>query len=246
MIVVPKHDNIIEVHELVKKFGSNTVLREINLYLKKGNFLALFGPNGAGKTTLIKILSSLMLPTSGNVQVAGFDLRSHRDSLCNIIGVLSHNTYLYNNLSVFENLKFYGMMYDIKKLTKRIEKLIELVGLGQYMHDRVQTLSRGMRQRLSIARTIIHEPQILFLDEPYTGLDQQSVKELNRLLSYFRDQGKTIIMISHDLNRELELCSHVAILASGTLAYMQDSANLTKESFRRTYIEIAENKKGLD
>ncbi len=242
MVELPKHNYIIEAKGVVKKFGFKTVLRRVDLFLKQGDFLALFGHNGAGKTTLIQILCSLMRPTSGEVCVAGFDTRYNREALREVIGVISHNTFLYNNLSAAENLKFYGMMYGVMKLNKKIEEVMELVGLSKYMKDRVQTFSRGMQQRLSVARAIIHDPLILFLDEPYTGLDQHGGEELKQLLENFRDQKKTIIMTSHNLDRGLELCTQAAILRAGTLVYREDIATVDKGDFKNTYLKFTGKK----
>jgi len=242
MVELPKHNYIIEAKGVVKKFGFKTVLRRVDLFLKQGDFLALFGHNGAGKTTLIQILCSLMRPTSGEVCVAGFDTRYNSEALREVIGVISHNTFLYNNLSAAENLKFYGMMYGVMKLNKKIEEVMELVGLSKYMKDRVQTFSRGMQQRLSVARAIIHDPLILFLDEPYTGLDQHGGEELKQLLENFRDQKKTIIMTSHNLDRGLELCTQAAILRAGTLVYREDIATVDKGDFKNTYLKFTGKK----
>lgn len=242
MVELPKHNYIIEAKGVVKKFGFKTVLRRVDLFLKQGDFLALFGHNGAGKTTLIQILCSLMRPTSGEVCVAGFDTRYNSKALREVIGVISHNTFLYNNLSAAENLKFYGMMYGVMKLNKKIEEVMELVGLSKYMKDRVQTFSRGMQQRLSVARAIIHDPLILFLDEPYTGLDQHGGEELKQLLENFRDQKKTIIMTSHNLDRGLELCTQAAILKAGTLVYREDIATVDKGGFKNTYLKFTGKK----
>ncbi|MFA4910986.1 MAG: heme ABC exporter ATP-binding protein CcmA [Desulfobacteria bacterium] len=230
-----KDNYIIEAKGLVKKFGFKTVLRKIDLSLKKGDFLTLFGPNGAGKTTLIQILCSLMQPTSGRVFIAGFDTRYDREALHKVIGVISHNTFLYNNLSAYENLKFYGKMYQVMNLKERIEEVIELVGLRGYMDDHVQTFSRGMQQRLSVARAIIHNPLIFFLDEPFTGLDQHGVEDFKQLLRKFRDQGKTIVMASHDLDRGLELCTQAAILKSGTLVYKENVSKIIQDDFKEIY-----------
>jgi heme exporter protein A len=119
---------------------------------------------------------------------------------------------------------------------------MDLVGLSEYMNDHVQTFSRGMQQRLSVARAIIHDPLILFLDEPYTGLDQQGAEDLKHLLGKFRDQGKTIIMTSHNLDRGLELCDQAAILVSGTLVYKKDIGKIIKDDFKQTYLELSEGK----
>ena len=233
-----KDNYIIEARGLVKKFGFKTVLRKIDLSLKKGDFLALFGPNGAGKTTLIQVLCSLMLPTSGNVWIAGFDAGYDREALHKVIGVISHNTFLYNNLSAYENLKFYGRMYKVKNLRERIEEVMGLVGLRGYMNDHVQTFSRGMQQRLSVARAIIHDPLIFFLDEPFTGLDQHGVEDFKQILKKFRDQGKTIVMTSHDLDRGLELCTQAAILKSGNLVYKEDISKIIQDDFKEVYFKL--------
>ena len=236
---VPNQDFIIEVKGLVKKFGFKTVLRKTDLFLKRGDFLALFGPNGAGKTTLIQILSSLMLPTSGTVRISGLDTQGDKEAIHRIVGVISHQPFLYNNLTAFENLKFYGLMYDVSNLKKRIEELLERVGLSVYRNDPVRTFSRGMQQRLSVARAIIHDPLILYLDEPYNGLDQQGAQDLKYLLKGFKNMGKTVIMTSHNLDRGLELCSHAAILNSGRLVYKEEIIKIRKEDFKQTYIQYA-------
>lgn len=238
MNVFHEHDYIIEVKELVKRFGFKTILRKVDLFLKKGDFLSLFGPNGAGKTTLIQIFCSLMLPTSGRVSVAGFDTRYDKEALCKAIGVISHNTFLYNNLSAFENLKFYGMMYDVPRLKYRAEELLDMVGLSDHINDPVQIFSRGMQQRLSLARAIIHDPIVLFLDEPYTGLDQCGAEDLKQLLKRFQNKGKTMIMTSHNLDRGLELCNQAAILNSGTLVYREEMSKTMKDGFKQTYLEL--------
>jgi heme ABC exporter ATP-binding subunit CcmA len=229
---------IIEAKGLVKKFGYRTVLRKVDLSLKKGDFLALFGHNGAGKTTLIRILCSLMRPTSGEVRVAGFDPLHEREALCRTIGVISHQSFLYKNLSAIENLRFYGRMYDVPNLKNRIDSLLEQVGLMEYRDHPVQTFSRGMQQRLSVARAIIHDPLILFLDEPYTGLDQHGVEDLRNLLIKFKNQDKTILMTSHDIDRGLELCNQSAILKSGRLVFKEEMTTLLKDDFKQIYFNL--------
>lgn len=233
----PRYVNIVESTGVTKKFGFKTVLKGLDLRLEPGDFLALFGPNGAGKTTFIQILCSLMHPSSGKVRIAGFDPRSDREALCQVVGVVSHHTFLYGNLSAFENLKFYGLMYGVADLEEKINKLIGLVGLADYLDDKVHTFSRGMQQRLSLARAMIHNPLVLFLDEPYTGLDQHGADELKQLLIEFRNQGKTVIMTSHNLNRGLELCTRVAILRSGRKVYDQEISEKIKDEFKSIYFK---------
>ncbi len=230
-----EEDYVIEVRGLTKRFGYKTVLKGVELSLQSGECLALFGPNGAGKTTLIRILSSLMRPTSGEVLVGGYDSKNEGEEVRRAIGVISHNTFLYDNLTAFENLKFYGRMYDVKGLKERIEEVLDLVGLKERTHERVQTFSRGMQQRLSIARAILHEPAILLLDEPYAGLDQNGMEVFRGILEGFREGGKTTIMTSHDLQRGLEMCSRVAILHSGVIVYSEDIASIMMGDFQDIY-----------
>lgn len=239
---MPEEEYIIETKGLVKKFGFRTVLRKVDLSLKKGDFLALFGHNGAGKTTLIRILCSLMRPTSGEVRVAGFDPVHEREDLCKTIGIISHQSFLYNNLSALENLRFYGKMYDVPDLKNRIETLLKQVGLIEFQDDPVQTFSRGMQQRLSVARAIIHDPLILFLDEPYTGLDQHGAEDLRNLLKNFQNQGKTILMTSHDIDRGLELCNQSAILKSGRLVFKEKMTTVLKDDFKQIYFGLTGEK----
>lgn len=232
----------VETRGLVKKFGFKTALRKVDLLLERGDCLALFGPNGAGKTTLIQILCSLMLPTSGKVAISGFDTRYHRGVLHQLIGVISHDTFLYDNLTAVENLIFYGRMYNVPNLNSRIDDLLGRVGLSAYKNDPTQTYSRGMKQRLAVARAIIHDPVVLFLDEPYTGLDQQGVDDLQRLLDQFRDKQKTIILTSHNLVKGLELCSHAAVLKAGKLIYHEDIAKINKSDFKQIYKKLTGEK----
>jgi heme exporter protein A len=238
----PQYKFMIEVKGLEKKFGFKSALRKIDLYLKEGDFLALYGPNGAGKTTLIQILCSLLRPSSGKACVAGFDTRHDRQALCRTVGVILHNTFLYHNLSAFENLKFYGRMYGVTALNKKIERLMEMVGLNEYRDEQVQTFSRGMQQRLSLARAIIHDPPILFLDEPNAGLDQQGAEDLKQILWDFRNQGKTVIMTTHDLSTGLELCNRAAILKSGSLVYEGDISEIRCSDFKHVYLKHTQEK----
>ncbi len=235
-----KGDYVIEVRDLTKRFGYKKALNRVYFRVKTGECIALFGPNGAGKTTLIRILSSLMRPTSGEVRVAGYDARSEGEDLRRIIGVISHNTFLYDNLTAFENLKFYGRMYDVNNLKERILDVLELVGLKGQIYDMVQTFSRGMQQRLSLARAILHEPAVLLLDEPYAGLDQNGIKILKGILEDFRKGGRTTIMTSHDLQRGLEMCSRVAILHSGIIVYNEDISRIVRGDFQQLYSDYTE------
>ena len=210
---------MIHVHDITKNFGSMTVLDNVNFSVKGGEFLTIVGPNGAGKTTLIKIMATLVNATGGTVEIGGFDVKKSPEKVRGIIGVISHNTYLYNELTAGENLKFFGKMYAIPKIDRRVDEVLGETGLSDRKHDRVGTFSRGMKQRLSIARAILHKPAVLLLDEPYTGLDQQASASLESVLNSLTGSGITTIMISHDLKRGLALADQVMIMASGTVTY---------------------------
>jgi len=235
-------EHFIEARGLNKKFGYKTALRNIDIVLKQGDSLVLFGPNGAGKSTLIQVMCSLMRPTSGSIRIAGYELPRDREALHQIIGLIGHQTFLYPHLSAYENLKFYGTMYRVTRLDLRIAEVLDLVGLSGNSNDAVQNFSRGMQQRLAIGRAILHDPMILFLDEPFTGLDQQGSEDFLKLILQFRDQGKTVILASHRLQLGLELCTRAAILKSGRIVYLQDAARISKNNFIQIYLQqIGEN-----
>ncbi len=210
---------MIHVHDITKNFGSMTVLDNVNFSVESGEFLTIVGPNGAGKTTLIKIMATLVNATGGTVEIGGFNVKKSPEKVRGIIGAISHNTYLYNELTAGENLKFFGRMYAIPEIDRRVDEVLGETGLSKRKHDRVGTFSRGMKQRLSIARAILHKPSVLLLDEPYTGLDQQASASLESVLNSLTGSGITTIMISHDLKRGLALADQVVIMASGTVAY---------------------------
>lgn len=226
---------------LSKSFGPNIVLQDLDLNVERGEFLTIFGPNGAGKTTLIKILATLVSPTSGTARIAGYDIKREPEKIRGRIGVISHDTYLYHDLTAWENLGFYGRMYRVEDLDARIGDVLEEVGLKYRYNDRVGTFSRGMKQRLSIARAIIHDPDILFLDEPYTGLDQHAIETFDSILRDLDLEEKTMVMASHDVEQGLKVCDRVAILNDGRIAYSipRDEIRDAGE-FRDTYREVVQ------
>ncbi len=224
----------VEIEGLTKSFGHYKALSGVNLKVRKGKFLTIFGPNGAGKTTLIKILSTLTKSTSGSFRVAGFDTEEGEE-LRRGIGVISHQTFLYDNLTAYENIKFYGQLYDVVNLEQRVEEVIKEVGLFPRSHELVRTFSRGMQQRLSIARAIVHRPTVLFFDEPYTGLDQHAARIFRNLLANLHTGERTIIMTTHDLSRGLEISDMVAIMVSGRIVYLQEAEKVDRQTFEKTY-----------
>lgn len=226
---------MIQVQGLVKSFGHTYALRDVDLEVTQGQFLTIVGPNGAGKTTLLRILATLLKPTSGLVRIDGLDVASRSAEIRRRIGFVSHQSLTYSKLTVEENLVFYGRIYDVPAVKERVDTLLTLVGLEARRHDAARTLSRGMQQRLSIARAMIHQPSLLLLDEPYTGLDQQAAEMLRQLLQTITAESCTVVMTTHNLQRALELCHTVAILAKGRIVHEAENTSLTLDDFRQAY-----------
>src|SRR5512139_1157606 len=173
---------MIHVRKLVKRFGLKTVLKGLDFKVEQGEFVALLGPNGAGKTTFLRILASLSRPTLGRVSIVGYSLPHQAANVRRRLGVVSHLPLLYGDLSADENLRFYGKMYGIDRLNLRMEEVLDIVGLTARRRDLVRTFSRGMQQRLAIGRAILHDPEVLLLDEPHTDLDQDACEMLDTVL----------------------------------------------------------------
>jgi heme exporter protein A len=235
---------MIRVQGLVKSFGHTYALRGIDLEVAQGEFLTILGPNGAGKTTLLRVLATLLKPTSGLVQLNGFEVTSGDAAIRRQIGFVSHQPLLYDNLTVEENLRFYGRIYGVDALEQRLDMLLDTVGLEGRRHSLARTLSRGMRQRLSVARSVIHEPAVMLLDEPHTGLDQQAARMLPELLRSVSTQARTVVMTTHNLEQGLELCDRVAILARGRVAYQAERAALTVAQLQEAYWEHTQGQTG--
>ncbi|MBE0446834.1 MAG: ABC transporter ATP-binding protein [Actinobacteria bacterium] len=224
----------IEVKGLSKYFGKRKVLDNISFELKKGGFLSLFGPNGAGKTTLVKIIATLIAPSDGSISVSGLDPAKDSAAIRSKIGLISHNPLLYLDLSAEENLKFYGTMYDVECLDQRIDELLERVELDHRRYDLVRTFSKGMTQRLAIARALLHKPSVLFLDEPHSGLDPHAVDIFEGLLDSIKEDH-TFIMITHNIERGIALCSKAMILYNGQIVFYQDKDELDIKMFKSVY-----------
>ncbi len=231
------HENAIEVRHLRKAFGVLKAVDGIDFELKQGEFLTVFGPNGAGKTTLIKILCGLTRSSSGTVKVAGFDVSEGRPEMRKEIGVISHATALYADLTPLENLMFFARMHGLEQPEDRALKVIDEVGLTQRRNDRVRTFSRGMLQRLSIARAILHDPSILFLDEPFTGLDLHASKVLKEYLQRLHDKHRTILMTTHDISCGLEMCDRVALQVQGKFAFLENIEDVNRDHFESMYFD---------
>ncbi len=225
----------IEARGLEKSFGEHRVLSGIDLRMSRGECLVIFGPNGAGTTTLLKILSTLVKPSAGSVRLDGIDIKDKPIQIRRRISLVSHQTFLYSDLTVLENLKFYGKMYDVADLERRIQDVITWVQLESRLYDRVGTLSRGLQQRASIARAVLHNPSILFLDEPEVGLDPHAGAMLEDILGSINSGNRTVVMTTHNLERGLELGDRVVILDRGKIVYEASGNELNKTEFRQIY-----------
>ncbi|MDQ3005432.1 MAG: heme ABC exporter ATP-binding protein CcmA [Chloroflexota bacterium] len=220
---------MIIVKKLVKRFGLKTILRGVDFEVQRGEFVALLGPNGAGKTTFLRILASLSRPSLGEVNIAGYKLPQQAVHVRARLGVVSHLPLLYGDLSAEENLRFYARLYGINNYGVRITEILEMTGLETRRRDLVRTFSRGMQQRLAIGRAVLHDPDVLLLDEPYTGLDQDASSMLDDVLKTVAAQGRTIVMTSHDLSRAEELATRFDILSHGVIA-----ASTTRRQLKKT------------
>ncbi|OLD69777.1 MAG: heme ABC exporter ATP-binding protein CcmA [Acidobacteria bacterium] len=209
----------LESEDIRKTFGHFTALAGVTLGVKRGEFLALFGRNGAGKTTFLKIAATLVRQSQGKLRVEGIDTREEPERARRHIGFLSHNTYLYRDLNPVENLRFFSRLYGMPDSEERILALLDRVGLRRRASDPVRAFSRGLHQRLGIARVMLHDPSVILLDEPYTGLDANAVEILNQILDQAASAGKTIVLTSHDLEQGLRAATRAAIIDRGKIVF---------------------------
>lgn len=222
---------MIRLQHISKQFGRFKALDDLSIEIPPGDFMALLGPNGAGKTTTLKLLAGLIRPSSGTIQVDSMEENS-RSVFLQSIGMVSHQSFLYNDLTAIENLRFYANMYNVSNASARIVSLLKRVGLGARGDDIVRTFSRGMLQRLSIARALLHEPQMLLLDEPYTGLDVHGCRFLDEVLKEYHASGHSIVMITHDLDRILGLSNRIVVLDNGRAVFDRRSAESEFSTFK--------------
>jgi heme exporter protein A len=237
---------MIIVRRLVKRFGPKVVLRNLDFSVEAGEFVALLGPNGAGKTTFLRILSSLSRPTLGDVQIAGYHLPEQAAAVRKKLGVVSHMPLLYGDLTAEENLIFYARMYSVPRASERISEVLDLIGLANRRRDLVRTFSRGMQQRLAIARAVLHDPDVLLLDEPHTGLDQDACAMLDDVLRRVAAIGRTVVMTSHDLSRAADLAGRFDVLTRGVIFASAQARSIPQDgllAFYRQTLEEASQKR---
>ncbi len=231
---------IIQIESLAKAYGMLPVLRKLDLEVTRGEFVALLGPNGSGKSTLLRMLAGLSRPTAGAIHIGGWQLPGEAASVRSQIGMVGHRPLLYGTLTARENLIFFARLYNIPKAEQdeRIAQKLKRVGLAKRAHDLVRTFSRGMLQRLTIARALLHEPHVLLMDEPYTGLDQDAAAILDALLNDAHEDGHTIFMATHQLGRAARLAERVVILSHGKAAYDAPTAGMDAAKLGAIYTEV--------
>lgn len=226
----------LELEGVSKAFGARKALDDVTFSLPQGAFLSVFGPNGAGKSTLLRVLSTLARASAGTVRVMGVDAAEEPDRVRGMIGVVSHQAMLYPDLTAEENLVFYARMYGVADPSRRAREMLKRVELDHRRFDAVRTFSRGMTQRLAIARALLHDPAVLFLDEPYAGLDPRAVEVFDGLIEEVRE-GRTFVMVSHDLRRGFAACSHALLLARGRAVAFGERDRLGADAFEALYRE---------
>jgi heme exporter protein A len=228
----------LESEDIRKTFGHFTALGGVTLRVKRGEFLALFGRNGAGKTTFLKIAATLVRHTHGKLRIEGIDIRDEPENARRHIGFLSHNTYLYRDLTPVENLRFFARLYGVTDSDERIQSLLDRVGLRHRASDPVRAFSRGLHQRLGIARVMLHDPSVILLDEPYTGLDANAVEVLNQILDQAAGAGRTIILTTHDLEQGLRGATRAAIIDRGKIVFEGNSKDQAVREAYAGYIRV--------
>jgi heme exporter protein A len=228
----------LQATDLVRNFGTRRAVNGVSLTLVAGDCLALFGPNGAGKTTLLRMLGGLLRPTSGSAAIEGIALPGSADVRARV-GLVSHQTMLYDALTARENVEFSARMYGVQDARAAADDVLARLGAASFADVRVRSLSRGMQQRVSVARAIVHSPSILLADEPFTGLDAAGASALTGMLAGLRDSGATIIIVTHNLDEALALCTAAAIMREGKFVRLDRAPIPAREEYTALYRELS-------
>lgn len=244
MIEISGNGLAVEIRKLSRAYGATWALRGIDLNLPQAETLVLLGPNGAGKTTLLKILATLIRPTRGGGKVLGYDLGSAHDAIRSRIGVLSHNCYVYGDLTARENLRFFATMGGKPVSNDAIEEALHRVELGVHANQRTRTFSSGMKRRLAVARLLLGLPALLLLDEPYTNLDQKTMKLLNDFLQDYRHRGGTAILATHHLSGGYAVADRIVMLKGGRMVFEEAKREMTLQSLKEQYAVHVEGNEG--
>ena len=231
----------LEAIGLVRTFGGLRAVDGVSFQLQPGELLTVFGPNGAGKTTLLRMLGGVMKPTSGHVLVAGAPADGTGREWRHRVGVVSHQSLLYGQLTTEENLRFYGRLFGLTDLETRIPERLASLGLSDRARTPVRDLSRGLKQRVALTRALLHDPEVVLLDEPYTGLDPHASAVLREQLASLKDGRRTVVLVTHNLKQGLELSDRVAIQVQGRFSSVMDSESLDLARLEASYQAAVEN-----
>lgn len=233
--------SIIETNKLHRSFGENLAVDEMTFHVKQGEVFGLLGPNGAGKTTTVRLLNGILLPSSGTARVFGFDPVTQGESIRRKTGVLTETPALYERLSAWENLEFFGTLQEIpeSELHHRVDEMLEFFELSSRARDKVETFSKGMKQRLALARALIHKPPLIFLDEPTSGLDPEAALQVNDLIASLAGKnGQTVILATHNLTEAQRLCDRVAIMNRGKILALGSLDELSQKLWPMTWVDM--------
>lgn len=230
----------VDTLNLTRQFGDFTAVDNVNLQVQEGEIYGLLGPNGAGKSTIIRMLSTLLKPTSGSARVAGFDVSREASDVKRRIGLVSEKLILYTRLTATQNLNFFGRLYKVEPmaLKKRIDDLLAMVQLTQFKDKPISSYSSGMRQRVNIIRALLHDPEIIFLDEPTTALDPQSTRFIWDMVKGLRSRGRTIILTTHMMEEADELSDRVCIIDNGKVMAADTPAALKEKFHTASMLEV--------
>lgn len=229
----------VDVAGVSKSFGSQLVLKDISFHLTGGQGLCICGPNAAGKTTLLHIMAGLLQPDAGAVQICGFDVKSQAQQARATLGAIFHKSMVYPHLTVIENLRFFASLYGVRDTAARIQELLEQAALMPYRYDRAGVLSHGMMQRLAIARALVHRPNVLLADEPFSGLDADASGHLVNMLNRFKSEGGAIVMTTHNVDLSLQCCEQVAVLDKRRMIFNAKISEIDTTAFARDYLLYA-------
>jgi len=237
---------MIEAQKLTRKFGAITAVSDLDLAVEKGEVFGFLGPNGAGKTTTIRMLAALIAPTSGLATVAGFRVGRENRSIRQNVGVLTETPGLYKRLSALDNLLFFARLYGVNSPEKQAERYLRLFELWDRRDQLAGGFSKGMRQKLALARALLHEPQVLFLDEPTAGLDPEAAKVVRDLIETLRTRERTIFLCTHNLDEAERLCDRVALFKTRLVALGRPSELKERMYGRRTVVRLLDPPAGIE
>ena len=225
----------IVIQKLSKSFDAVQAVENLSVEIRSGEIFGLLGPNGAGKTTTIRMLSALIAPTSGTAWVAGYQIGEQNQEIRQNVGILTETPGMYDQLSAERNLSFFAEMYEVKDIPAQVERYLRMLGLWERRFEPVATFSKGMRQKLAIARALLHEPKVLFLDEPTSGLDPEAARLVRQFIAELGEAGRTIVLCTHNLDEADRLCDRIAVF-KGTLLALDTPTALRRKLFGRTVV----------